>query len=95
MSNWNHRSSESDVSVSRDDRLKWGDRGLGVGHLWDPDTNDNPDKATDPPGWLQRGLKSDKEVVVVSQSPDQTGESSTDRPFTGESTNTNMNSILR
>lgn len=87
-SNW-HRSSESDLSSGRDERPKWGDRGLGVGHLWDPrELNENA-KAVEPPGWLQRGLRRDKELIV-SQSPDQQSQQSDlDRPFTGESTITN------
>lgn len=87
-SNW-HRSSESEMSSGRDERPKWGDRGLGVGHLWDPrEMSENP-KTVEPPGWSQRGLRRDKEVLVVSNSPEQ---SDLERPFTSESTLTNNTS---
>lgn len=43
-------------------------------------------KPVEPPGWMQRGLRRDKEVLVVSQSPDQ---SDLDRPFTSDSNLTN------
>lgn len=88
--NWNQRSSESEVSSGRDERPKWGDRGLGVGHLWEPhELNERFSKTVDLPGWMQRSLEGDKEVMVFSHSPDQVGECM-DRPFTGESDNTNM-----
>lgn len=49
----------------------------------------DPAKAVEPPGWLQRGLRRDKEVLVVSQSPDQ---SDLERPFTSDSNLTNNTS---
>lgn len=58
------RSTPDSVLSTPEDRLKWGDRGVGVGHLWEP-VIEAPDarlpqvfdsyRAT--PRWLERGLK--------------------------------------
>lgn len=58
------RTSPDSVLSTPEDRLKWGDRGVGVGHLWEP-VVEAPDtrlpqvfesyRAT--PRWLERGLK--------------------------------------
>jgi hypothetical protein len=39
-------------------RLKWGDRGIAVGHLWEP--SDSPSRLPEPqhssPAWLEKSL---------------------------------------
>ncbi|KAK6645501.1 hypothetical protein RUM43_001778 [Polyplax serrata] len=70
-------------SVSSDDgcRLKWGDRGIGIGHLWDPVVH-QPDcrlpQVTDQyrptPKWVEKGLKnhdgSRSEILIISHPDD-------------------------
>lgn len=65
-----NRAGSPDSVSTAGERLRWGDRGVGVGHLWEP--NEVEQRPTvlpgegSPPGWLQRGLKNESEVMVVN-----------------------------
>ncbi|CAH1400411.1 unnamed protein product [Nezara viridula] len=56
----------------REERARWGDRGVGVGHLWEPSPMLPPpplpkvQPAT--PNWLNRGAQERAEVLVISHS---------------------------
>ncbi|EEB19295.1 hypothetical protein Phum_PHUM565800 [Pediculus humanus corporis] len=72
-------------SVSSDDgnRLRWGDRGIGIGHLWEPVVN-RPDcrlplvndHYRPAPKWVEKGLKNydgstKAEVLIISHPDDE------------------------
>lgn len=85
-SNWNQSGYESSSSF-RDDRPKWGDRGVGVGKFWQPKQEYMEKAANEPPNWVKRGLQ-DGEIIVSNtspaESPQQTYEDA-DRPYTSSS----------
>lgn len=86
-SNWHQSGYES--SSSRDDRPRWGDKGVGVGKFWQP--KENSFETTEPPNWVKRGLK-DGEIEVNNTSPAESPEQKyeeNDRPYTGSSHNSN------
>lgn len=67
-------------SVSSDDgsRPRWGDRGVGVGHLWDPVVNHPESRLPQvteshrqTPKWAERGLK--QADILVIHHPDEDG----------------------
>lgn len=76
-------------SSSREDRLKWGDRGVHVGNkFWEPKEEDF-EKANDTPGWVKRGLERKTELIVSNMSPAESPEQRDclegDRPCTSSS----------
>ncbi|KAG5893013.1 hypothetical protein JTB14_037206 [Gonioctena quinquepunctata] len=86
VQNWNQSGYES--SSSRDDRPKWGDKGVGVGKFWQP-KDDAMEKLgiSEPPNWVKRGLQ-DGEIVVSNTSPAESPEQrfeENERPCTGSS----------
>lgn len=91
-SNWHQSGYES--SSSRDDRPRWGDKGVGVGKFWQPkDDSFEKTAAHDPPNWVKRGLK-DGEIEVNNTSPAESPEQKyedNDRPYTSSSYNSNNN----
>ncbi|KAF6203059.1 hypothetical protein GE061_003472 [Apolygus lucorum] len=76
--NWSHptyglrRTPESFSSGSggREERAKWGERGVGVGHLWSPSVhlpgNLLPQIEPTTPSWIQRGLQEPAQVLVIA-----------------------------
>lgn len=50
-------------------RLKWGDRGIAVGHLWEP--SDSPSRLPEPqhsnPAWLEKSLASGGDDIIYSR----------------------------
>lgn len=71
-------------SVSSDDgsRLRWGDRGVGIGHLWDPVINPPDcrlpqvsDHYRQTPKWVEKGLKNcdegKAEILVINHPDDE------------------------
>lgn len=75
------------VSTTTGERLRWGDRGVGVGHLWEPHEVDQRPSIMpgdgSPPGWLQRGLKNDTTEVMLINSHQSEKESSEDTESIG------------
>lgn len=69
-------------SMSSDDgcRLRWGDRGVGIGHLWEPVSPDSrlpqaSDSNRPTPRWVEKGLKSyegTKADILIINHPDET-----------------------
>lgn len=86
---WSQGGYESSSSC-REERMKWGDRGVGVGKFWEArEINDN-DKTinNDTPNWVKRGLQRDEELIVANSSPSESPEQDYgehDRPCTGSS----------
>ncbi|KAK5642144.1 hypothetical protein RI129_008311 [Pyrocoelia pectoralis] len=83
---WN-QSLEYESSSARDDRAKWGDRGVGIGRFWEPQEIKYSPEMGDAPGWVKRGLQGDTELVVSNTSPAESpaqdyGEQ---RPYTSSS----------
>ncbi|KAK7863587.1 hypothetical protein R5R35_013465 [Gryllus longicercus] len=66
------------MGTDESNRLRWGDRGVGVGHLWEPSFLE-PDRRLpqvqgsdrDTPSWLERGLSKldDSQVLVINHRP--------------------------
>lgn len=84
-SNWHQSGYES--SSSRDDRPKWGDKGVGVGKFWQPKEEHFDEDHNEPPNWVKRGLQ-DGEIVVSNTSPAESPEQryeDHERPCTGSS----------
>lgn len=73
-------------SSGREDRAKWGDRGVHVGKFWEPKEEDS---THEPPGWVKRGLERKTELIVSNmspaESPEQRNLTEDDRPCTGSS----------
>lgn len=91
QSRWNHQAGYESSSSFRDDRLKWGDRGVGVGKFWMPREITDYDKVltTEAPNWVKRGLQRDGELVVSNTSPAESPEQDYgehDRPCTASTT---------
>lgn len=90
-SNWQQSGYES--SSSRDDRPRWGDKGVGVGKFWQPKEDSfERTSANEPPNWVKRGLK-DGEIQVNNTSPAESPEQKyeeNERPHTGSSYNSNI-----
>lgn len=81
--NWHQSGYES--SSSRDDRPKWGDKGVGVGKFWQPKEEHFDKNHNEPPNWVKRGLQ-DGEIVVSNTSPAESPEQryeEHERPCTG------------
>ncbi|KAJ8956415.1 hypothetical protein NQ314_006743 [Rhamnusium bicolor] len=95
-SNWHQSGYES--SSSRDDRPKWGDKGVGVGKFWQPKEEPfNENQMNEPPNWVKRGLQ-DGEIVVSNTSPAESPEQRYDepeRPCTGSSYSHHRNTYIR
>ncbi|CAH0547984.1 unnamed protein product [Brassicogethes aeneus] len=82
-------------SSSRDDRPKWGDKGVVGGKFWTPKEEVPEKNLSEPPNWVKRGLK-DGEIVVSNQSPAESPEQTyedPERPSTGCSSNINRTYI--
>lgn len=67
-------------SVSSDDgsRLRWGDRGVGVGHLWDPVVHQPESRLPQvtesyrtTPKWVERGLNNKADILVIHHPGDE------------------------
>lgn len=67
-------------SVSSDDgsRLRWGDRGVGVGHLWDPVVHQPESRLPQviesyrtTPKWVERGLNGKADILVIHHPDDE------------------------
>lgn len=91
---WNSNAGYESSSSYRDDRLKWGDRGVGLGKFWGTKEFNNYDKSltTDTPGWVKRGLQREGELIVSNSSPAESPEQDygeADRPHTGSSNSQN------
>lgn len=89
--NWDNTLGYESSSSAREDRLKWGDRGVHVGKFWEPKAVDNFSK-NDTPGWVKRGLEGKTELVVSNTSPAESPEQEyldRDRPSTS-STNSQL-----
>lgn len=90
-SNWHQSGYES--SSSRDDRPRWGDKGVGVGKFWQPKDDSFEEMSTsEPPNWVKRGIK-DGEIEVNNTSPAESPEQKyeeNDRPYTSSSHNSNV-----
>ncbi|KAL1518083.1 hypothetical protein ABEB36_001762 [Hypothenemus hampei] len=76
-------------SSYRDDRPKWGDKGVGVGKYWQP--KEITPTRNEPPNWVKRGLEAEGGGAIMvanssspSLSPEQRCEDN-DRPLTGSS----------
>ncbi|KAK9701719.1 Coiled-coil domain-containing protein 66 [Popillia japonica] len=94
--NWDNTLGYESSSSAREDRLKWGDRGVHVGKFWEPKAVDNFSK-NDTPGWVKRGLEGKTELVVSNTSPAESPEQEyldRDRPSTS-STNSQLRSYIR
>ncbi|XP_065160857.1 zinc finger CCCH domain-containing protein 13-like [Atheta coriaria] len=88
----NHANNGYESSSSgREDRLKWGDRGVHLGRYWEPPAKEAMADTPGAPGWVKRGLERDTELVVVNNSsPAESPEQDYgDRPGTSSSSNTN------
>lgn len=84
---WHHSGYESSSSY-RDDRPKWGDRGVNSGKFWQAKPQEFFDKvgAVEPPNWVKRGLQ-DGEIEVSNTSPAESPQQhDEERPSTGSST---------
>lgn len=91
--NWNNHNAGYESSSSyRDDRLKWGDRGVGLGKFWGQKEFHDYDKSlnNDTPGWVKRGLERQGELIVANSSPAESPEQQEfgehDRPCTSSTT---------
>lgn len=87
QTNWNQNLGYESSSSARDDRAKWGDRGVGVGKFWDPQDMKYCNKMDDTPGWVKRGLSGETELVVSNTSPAESPEQDygEHRPYTSSS----------
>ncbi|KAF5304041.1 hypothetical protein FQA39_LY01826 [Lamprigera yunnana] len=85
---WNQNVGYESSLSARDDRAKWGDRGVGVGRFWDPQEIKYNTDMNDPPGWVKRGLEGETELIVANSSPSESPEQEypEQRPFTSSST---------
>ncbi|GJQ68472.1 hypothetical protein Trydic_g17049 [Trypoxylus dichotomus] len=93
---WDNTLGYESSTSAREDRLKWGDRGVHVGKFWEPKTVDNFTK-NDTPGWVKRGLEGKTELVVSNTSPAESPEQEyidRERPSTS-STNSQMRCYIR
>lgn len=84
----NHNAGYESSSSYRDDRLKWGDRGVGLGKFWGQKEFNDYDKSlnSDTPGWVKRGLERQGELIVANSSPAESPEQDfgeNERPCTG------------
>ncbi|KAK4876795.1 hypothetical protein RN001_009301 [Aquatica leii] len=85
---WNQNLGYESSSSARDDRAKWGDRGVGVGRFWDPHDVKYNAEMNDTPGWVKRGLQGDTELIVSNTSPSESPEQQDfvdQRPYTSSS----------
>lgn len=87
----NHNAGYESSSSYRDDRMKWGDRGVGFGKFWGHKELNHYDKTmnSDTPGWVKRGLERQGELIVANSSPAESPEQDfgdNDRPCTGSTT---------
>ncbi|XP_030765909.1 trichohyalin [Sitophilus oryzae] len=83
-----HQSGYESSSSFRDDRPKWGDKGVGVGKFWQPKEEHYEKIADEPPNWVKRGLQGDGAILVANSSPSASPEQryeDHDRPCTGSS----------
>ncbi|KAF2363325.1 hypothetical protein FHG87_005917 [Trinorchestia longiramus] len=53
-------------------RAKWGDHGVGVGHLWDPSTDNKGRKDSLPPSWVEQHADNALPGAPLSQSEQKT-----------------------
>lgn len=85
--NWNNHGYESSSNSSREDRLKWNDKGVIVGKYWEPKSEELKTINHDAPGWVKRGLETNAQLEVSNSSPAESPEQDIekDRPFTGSS----------
>ncbi|CAG9770712.1 unnamed protein product [Ceutorhynchus assimilis] len=84
----NYQSGYESSSSCRDDRPRWGDKGVGVGKFWQPKEEPYDQSTNDPPNWVKRGLEADGAIVVANSSPSVSPEQryeENDRPCTGSS----------
>lgn len=101
LSRWNHQAGYESSSSFRDDRLKWGDRGVGVGKFWAPkEIISDYDKVltTEAPNWVKRGLQRDGELIVSNTSPAESPEQDyreQERPYTGSTTSQPPRYVLK
>lgn len=84
---WNHNLGYESSSSARDDRAKWGDRGVGVGKFWEPQDIRYDTQISNTPGWVKRGLQGDTDLVVSNTSPAESPEQDflENRPCTSSS----------
>lgn len=87
----NHNAGYESSSSYRDDRLKWGDRGVGLAKFWGQREINHYDKplGNDTPGWVKRGLERQGELIVANSSPAESPEQDFgehDRPCSGSTT---------
>ncbi|XP_031348675.1 uncharacterized protein LOC116174820 isoform X2 [Photinus pyralis] len=87
QASWNQNLGYESSSSARDDRAKWGDRGVGIGRFWDPHEIKYSPEMRDAPGWVKRGLQGDTELVVSNSSPAESPEQDygEQRPYTSSS----------
>nr|XP_022910835.1 coiled-coil domain-containing protein 66-like [Onthophagus taurus] len=69
--NWENSLGYESSSSAREDRAKWGDRGVHVAKYWEP--KDNLNKAGTP-GWVRRGLEGNTQLEVANSSPAESPE---------------------
>ena len=87
-SNWENVLGYESSSSAREDRMKWGDRGVHTGKHWKPKESD-AGKTGDTPGWVKRGLETNTELVVSNTSPAESPEQDygeAERPGTSSTT---------
>lgn len=82
-------------SSGREDRPKWGDKGVHVGKFWEP-KQEELKAVNDPPGWVKRGLERNTQLEVSNTSPAESPEQDIgrDRPCTSSSSSQNRYSIV-
>ncbi|XP_050301307.1 putative uncharacterized protein DDB_G0279653 [Anthonomus grandis grandis] len=87
--NQQNQSGYESSSSYRDDRPKWGDKGVGINNFWQPkEESFDKEQTNEPPNWVKRGLEVDGAIVVANSSPSISPEQryeENERPCTGSS----------